>query len=781
MAKGQLPPSRPQELPPGLDGLYYESLARAVELGKKDWARDYAAVMGVLAVAQESLTLAQIQQFSGQSEGGVWTCITDLQQFVEEMQPTDPEEEPRYFVYHQSVVDFLRRRQIGLERRTLANRFYLSAREWHGRVANSFLNRPPTAWDQYGLKYTATHLAEAARASSGLERHRYTESLVCTLADSAFRADHNARLQDIPLMQYDLLQSVKAAAADEYPAGLPLVVESALALVDFRRRELRPEPLIELARHGEIHDAVRRLDLFDVDVEWHQIALVVIAWLAVDRNLGDARKLRDRISEMQPLAGGAARLLTLLDAAMGIGARPRPVVLPPPPPKEVVEAIVARMGGAGGGATELLAAHGVPDVRNPSLRADTGYLAQYDGPILVSYAILSPADGDQLLRQYVGIHTNYHYVQYRNRSLAFLLDSVLRHPVELWVRQVAAELTCSALAGSRVDFQQALPLNVLALEAAVQPAAVRSLEEARDKELSAIAELTTARGTAPSSGSVGSGDPLASHLRQLSALAEAFLLLNRPADSTMLLQSALSLPYGFAGFRSPACLTLAEAIHVCQPMISNALDSALDYALQAAHNVQDATFCGRVTARVNAMRLQWWGPTFDAPKVIQWFCQEPESPEFCPVHLVGETFSYRAGDSMELAPELRDAHTLAEIADAFHQPVTELARVNPNLPPDDMLAPGTPVNLPDPGFATLLAARLAAAVGAETSMPSEERISLIRPLVPVASANPTALDTVLARLLEVAHPSTAEVLGTLKGLAAAAIVPQAVLESSLPG
>lgn len=788
MAKGQLPLSNPQGLPPGLDGLYYGSLERAVELGKRDWAQDYAAVMGVLSVAQASLSLAQLQEFAGQTESAVWTSLSDLQQFVEEVQPHEPEGESRYSLYHQSVIDFFRRRQIRLEKKTLNNRFYLSDQQWHRSVADFFLKQPPSAWDEYGLRYTPTHLAEAARSSLAFERHRSAESLVRLLADSAFRAEHNARLHDVPLMQHDLEQSVRVAATVDDAAGLPLVAESALALVDFRRRELRPEPLIELARLGEIDDAVRRLDLFDVDAEWRQIVLLLIAWWAADCNPGAARKLRDRISEIQPLAGEVSRLLAFLDAALGITARPGPGALPPPPPKDVVEAVVARMGGAGNAATELLAAHGLPDVRNPSLRGnlnllspgDSGYLAKFDGPPLVSYAVASPDDGDRLLRQYIRIHTNYHYVQYRQRSLALLLDAVMQHPVDLWIRQMASELACSALAGSRVDFQQALPWMVLALEATSQPAALQALEGTTDKVLSAIGELTMARGTLPSSGSVGSGDPLASYLRQLTALAEAFRLLNRPEDATKLLQRAISLPYGFAGFRSPACLTLAEAIHICQPAIPNALQSALASSLQAAHNVQDPMFCARVTARVNAMRLRWWEGAYDVPSVIPRFCREPDAPEFCPVHLIGETFCHRAPDSMELPNELLDARNLAGVADAFHYSWIDLARLNPDLPFDDALAPGTPVNLPDPGFATLLAACLSAAVLGDTSLPSEERIALIRKLVPVASANPTALDTILARLLAVARPSTGEVLGKLKGLAAAAIVPQAILEGSLP-
>ena len=59
-------------LPKGLDELYYSSLGRVVELGKKDWSKDYAPVIGVLLAAQESLTESQIRAFAKLEESVVW-------------------------------------------------------------------------------------------------------------------------------------------------------------------------------------------------------------------------------------------------------------------------------------------------------------------------------------------------------------------------------------------------------------------------------------------------------------------------------------------------------------------------------------------------------------------------------------------------------------------------------------------------------------------------------------------------------------------------------------
>src|ERR1039457_2181566 len=154
-------------LPPGLDAIYHESLTRVVDLGGRSWAVDYAPVMGPLSVAQERLTVDELRKFSGQSETTVWNCVDDLQQFIE----SDGGEDPRYSLYHHSVTEFFQRRRIPFPAKTLNNSFYLPAAEWHRRLAGQYVGAAPGAWDLYGLRYAATHLAQAAYASSGAERH----------------------------------------------------------------------------------------------------------------------------------------------------------------------------------------------------------------------------------------------------------------------------------------------------------------------------------------------------------------------------------------------------------------------------------------------------------------------------------------------------------------------------------------------------------------------------------------------------------------------------------
>jgi hypothetical protein len=77
------------------------------------------------------------------------------------------------------------------------------------------------------------------------------------------------------------------------------------------------------------------------------------------------------------------------------------------------------------------------------------------------------------------------------------------------------------------------------------------------------------------------------------------------------------------------------------------------------------------------------------------------------------------------------------------------------------LGEGTEVRIPDGGLAALLAARFAAAALADPALGEPERVELIHELVPTATVNPTALDTVLSRLLIAVRPAVPGLLDAL--------------------
>ena len=168
IARGQRSLDDLDELPPGLDALYHDSLERLVRLGKKDWTRDYAPLMGVLSVAQESLALTELESLTGQGEGPTGSNLSDLLQFVETVRSEQPGASGavQYRLYHQSVADFFQRRELDFDDEAIPNDYYLPAKTWHGRIADYYWQSCESRWEGcgvYGLQNLALHLHQAGQ------------------------------------------------------------------------------------------------------------------------------------------------------------------------------------------------------------------------------------------------------------------------------------------------------------------------------------------------------------------------------------------------------------------------------------------------------------------------------------------------------------------------------------------------------------------------------------------------------------------------------------------
>ncbi len=201
-------------------------------------------------------------------------------------------------------------------------------------------------------------------------------------------------------------------------------------------------------------------------------------------------------------------------------------------------------------------------------------------------------------------------------------------------------------------------------------------------------------------------------------------------------------------------------------------EKALEVAHTAAHNVQDETFCARSTARYNAMRRGWWNPPagwapgVDLVAAGRRLSDDGGGAEFGALHVVGESYEGRRPGGLRRPEAAHTADSLARLAELYHRALADLLRLNhgSGWQAETSLRDGTEVRIPDRGLAPLLAARFAAAVLVDPALDAVQRIAAIRALVPVAAANPTALDTVLARLLA-ARPADPARLGALLDLA----------------
>ena len=615
---------------------------------------------------------------------------------------------------------------------------------------------------RYAVSYYVGHLSERIRSDDEGARTESADRLVRLIADDEFQRASNAVRTDVPALVRDVESALPAIVAG--PGPLTTVAAAAVNMEGFRERWVRPDSIFEGAAEGGVREAEQRLDLFALEDHWRQVSQLVVAWLAPPAAKAEANRVFNAVAASLQAYGPLPLLAARVAASIHGTKEPELVLpyhpgrLPAPPTLELVEQIVARIGGS---QDPHLNISGLESFREKGQHGDETavYVAEGDTPLLVAFAQAHP-QGDAFLRQYIAIHAANPYAQYRNRSLWGVLGAVLCHNTEERARDYARRVTSAAIAPAPIRYREGLRLTVTALLAKGRHAdAIETLE-------------TRFEGAGRAADSLGrsrwAGDSWGHHRRRFALFAELYAIVFDDRDrAARLLDRAIGMPFGFAGYNAPANLTLAESNSVCRPGDGGAIDRALAAALRTAHNVQEAGFCARTTAYVNAMRDRWWKPPIDdLAGTIARFVEDPFDPEFAPVHFVAEPFGARSkgNEMLPLSDEVRGAATLRQLAEnVYHVPVAELQLMNPDVDPDRRLTDGHPVALADRRFAPLLAARFAAEV-LVAPLGATEQVALIRRLVPVASPTQTALDTVLSRMLLAAAPSE-DVLVALRDLA----------------
>lgn len=745
-------------LPADLGDLYQSFLNRRIGLNRKYWRDEVRPVLGLVAVSQDGgLSRAQLDGVTGMDTEGT---LEEWKQYLGGALPEGP-----FRPFHKSFADFLLE-----DPRNEA--YHVDGAGMHERLVDHYWppgNGAPAwaTWDAYAQRYLPTHLAGAAQGRPATEGHPFVERLVRLVTDMDYQRNYRADVKDLAGLQGDLERAVRAAAEDLDPTALALLVEAAFALVEFRRRELRPEPLFELARAGDVEGAAARLDLFEADQRWRDTAMLALAWLGADNIPHQARRALDHLPRRtEPLRRLAAHLETAL------GGPPVPPTQLEQPRPDLAEELVKRAEGQGAN-TELLQHYGhgatVQDTRGLTA---VGYLAQTDAPVLVALAAAEPARGDALFARYLATLADYSYVEYRNQSLWYLFAEALKHPDPVWVKEMTVRMAAMALSSAGADFREGMWITVLALRAADGDV---TLWHGLDRYAAETYAMADAMKPGPDDDSRYS-DTYGSIKRRLATFAQCFArLLGQPADAAQFLDKAVTIgDLGFAGFQMPACLSLAESAEVCGFGTAGIPEKALSLAGTAAHNVQDETFCARSTARYNAMYRGWWNPPAGRAPIVDVVAAARRlsddgggGAEFAALHIVGEPYDGRRPSGMPRPEIPHTARSLARLAELYHRPLEELLRLNHDRGwrAETSLPDGTEVRIPDRGLAPLLAARFAAAILVDPALDAVQRVKAIQALVPVAAANPTALDTVLARLLVAVGPTDPGMLGTLLNLA----------------
>lgn len=628
--------------------------------------------------------------------------------------------------------------------------------------------------DHYALTHVIAHLAEATRDSTGAGRARLVEQLAALVTDGEFHRAHVNVVEDLPRLQRDIELALEVVAGAQTTALEP-VLRAALGLERFRRDWLRPEAVFALAQSGQVLDAERRLALFGAEERWHHVARLLVVWFGADTgfNRPEHTALLARVAVQLGAWDPLPMLLQRVQWALGERSQAPPerrLPYPPfalpgrPPTEPAAQQIVARMGGTTDPEAQISGLRGLTEGHMAVGDAAPAYVAESDAPALVAFAAWHPRPGDDLLQRYIRIHAANPYAEYRNRSLWAILGAVACHPHDWQVRMHMTTLAEAALAPAPVAFREGLRVTLEALRArAGDVYASQRLENLVVEASSAAGDLRAARVEA---------DAWGNHCRRLAVLAETMAMgLDRHDRAATLLAQARGLPHGFAGYRTSASMTLAEAHLICSggEVAAGLLD--IEDARRAAHNIQEPSFCALRTARVNAMLSRWWrAPIADLAATIERFAADPLAAEFASMHVVGEHYGERSAgrDVIPLPDAMRAAATLDEIAENVYQlPLSVMRRLQPDVDPSVALPCDTQIAVPERGFAAILAARLSAEALASPTLTPPERFDCIARLVPVAADNPTAMHTVLTRLLLAARPDDAGVLAAVHQLAPA--------------
>lgn len=756
------------EIPDELEGVYRAFLKRELAATGEQWNERFLPLLGTIAVARgDALTKAHLEGITGLTPAAIDGVLRICREYLVGGDPGHP----GLRIYHYSFQEFL-----------LTDTTYsVYPGDRHAAIGAYFLGVHGKSWrkcqDGYALRYTPFHLAEAARSTAAPEP--LIRSLVELTGNPNFQQQCETVLGDVRLLQDHLELALAAATVSGSDDSLPWIARAWNALAAVRRKFQTGASVIALARSGAIAQAEGRLALFgDRDRDWRIAASAIMAWLAHDAQPASSR---DAIAALAPSAvTPPLRLLLDRVRAGQNGDSVFPVEAQPAEPPEVGRELVRRLSGQTFDA-ELLLSRGIEISASPQqtteLVDDRGFAVAGDAPILINSAREYGAEATAIVDAYIDAHAGYNYVEYRNRSLWFLLEAVLRHhPDQGWVRDRLARILEATLAAGGAGFTEMAPIAATALVQRLQPGGATPIIDAvHTAARGAIGTLQTTR---------GANDSWSIHRRRLTMLMELETLVRRDAVAASNIFAAIQalerdrFLEGFAGFRAPAELRLADGLLLCGLPRSD-VDRRILMALKIAHHIQDYHFCARITARCAAMTKWHQAPLPAAGLVatIRRFVSAPLDVEFAAEHAVGEPFPFRhesdlatgwsyrplvPDDQMLPIAEATNADTLERLADVFQRPALEFVRLNPGLGLGAAIPPGTRIHVPDPGLAPVLASHLAARVVADTSL-GFDRIRLIRSLLPLAAANETAIDTVLAYLLIVSDPEDSGVLQDLVG------------------
>jgi hypothetical protein len=766
-----------EDVPDQLAGQYKRVLDRLTRGDLQVWRKELRPVLGLLAVTQDPhLRLKVIAKVTRRDSTPVLDTLQDCKSYLSgAFDDTKLEDSGPFALFHKSFADFLQDFKSN-------PKYFINPVDQHATLAYAYWPEETAEpgyqkWDEYGLRNMPTHLAGASAVEDDEKRHDLTGRLVDLVVNPSYQRDLAARVKDLSHLERSLEKALQAACADPDPGAMALVIRTAFQLTNFRERTRSSRQIFRHSARGDIAAARLNLALFPIDADWHAAAELLIAWMAAEAQPGATQAARNLHKEVTKTYSGKhpLQLLAKRAAAAWGGRQPVLSALPPPPPDELLEAAIYRIRSEKIQVGLLQSyleevAHSVresePVLEDPVTEEEVVRWrnARMDGTTLIAYAAAHPGkmNAYRAFVDYLDVVAANQYRPYRNLALWSLMEAVLLHPDPHWVRDALARVISAALNPGGAPFTEAFGNILLGLKSLLkyQPA-VDMLEERRTQALNRISSLSEER---------GHNDVTGAHKRRLAALALAHNLVpEKQPEAAGLLELAVNIPRGYAGFLAPAWLNLAETALIMgkDPVW---IRTRLDEALLTARHVQNPAFRARTILFVNTLLEKWWGlPTGEMQPVaaaleetVYAFIANPNEPRFMPFYRLGQSFNQPSSgpEARDLPYDLLYAPNLAGIAAFLGYAPQAVLQINHasgwelNTP---LVTGLSEIFLPDPDFTPWLAVYLAARLAASGESRSKKQ-ELIHLLVRPVISDRTALDTIVARLLYAARPDKLEIL-----------------------
>ncbi|MBN1136324.1 MAG: hypothetical protein JXM73_07050 [Anaerolineae bacterium] len=273
-----LPSLEKQDLPDTLERAYHQYLAREVGADTTRWENQFRPMLGVLIVAHgPGLTRVQARGAAGLSRPAGDDVLRRCAQFLVGPRPEGP-----FRLFHESFRDYLRSGED--------ETFQVYPGTMNKQVAHFFMAEYGSGWggcsDEYALRFTPTHLLEAARlAETNQERRQRASELQQLLTGNySFRQrkiDHFGS----PTPWLADLSAALALAADTTE-----VVQAWQYIYNYHRvvgEERQPRRVLDLVRAGKYGAALDRTALYSTMPNSQGLMRLWIAWVAAGEGQRD--------------------------------------------------------------------------------------------------------------------------------------------------------------------------------------------------------------------------------------------------------------------------------------------------------------------------------------------------------------------------------------------------------------------------------------------------------------------------------------------------------------